>query len=164
MNGTTSASTRTAWDALIVFLPLSAITFITVFAIGTYRDNVTGVTTILAAIVPAIAAIGAAAFGISYASQARAAQAAAERNAQETTEDAQTIETHFAPLKEQVENLFASVQDLPGRAGKSFSIMRETEDDIRELRQVSMQSLETAKAHIAQIEVVLQRINSRNRR
>ncbi len=110
MNGTTSTSTRTIWDAIIVFLALSALTFITVFAIRTYGENVTNVTTILAAVVPAVAAIGAAAFGIAYASQARAAQATAEINAQETAEDAQTIETHFAPLKEQVENLFASIQ------------------------------------------------------
>ncbi len=177
-NGTPTSPARTGWDAFIVASTLVTILAITVIAIFTYGQNVTSVTTILAAVIPAIAAIGAAAFGVTYAakasteaSQARAAQANAERETQETKQDTQTIATYLAPLKDHMENISANVQLLPSPTGRRSFIMPETEDDFRELRQavvekreikpISMQTLDSAKEQIAKIEAMLERINSR---
>ncbi len=142
MNETAFTIARTVRDVLIVFFALLAIVLTTFFTVNTYKDNVTNATTILAAVIPAIAAIGAAAFGIAYAakasaeaSQAREAKADAERITQETRQDTQLLATYVAPLKSQIENISSNVRLLPSPAGKYSFLIPETEDDFRALQQ-----------------------------
>ena len=178
MSETTFTTAHAVRDVLIIFFALLAIVLTTFFTVNTYKDNVTNATTILAAVIPAMAAIGAAAFGIAYAakasaeaSQAREAKANAEGITKETKKDTQLLATYVAPLKSQIENISSSVQLLPSPAGNLSFLIPETDDDIRALQQslrekreikpINMQTLDSAKEQIAKIEVLLERINSR---
>jgi hypothetical protein len=96
---TSPATARTAVDAVIILIAVTALVGITVFTVREYDADPTKAATILGIVVPAFATIGAAAFGITVAYNAGQQQGEARGRQRGTQEAEQAVAGRQAELQ-----------------------------------------------------------------
>lgn len=123
---------RNGWDALIILLVLGALAGVFYMALFAYRNDTCSVTGVLGTIVPAIAAIGAAAYGVTAGQQAGAAQAAAaDSRAAQATERYDTLRRAVSGLPEVLARVDGQVTRLPRAVQPTGDGATVATDDLR---------------------------------
>ena len=122
-DGGVAEALKTNRDVAIIVVSLLAVLLVTTLALYHYTDA-KDTTSVLGVVLPAITAIGGAAFGISVgtASGAKAGNATAEAAAEATEakrRQGEQAQEELEELKRTLDSLLASLDRLPSRAGST---------------------------------------------